>query len=124
MRRYDHGPSRIEPSRPIVRLSAGRTIATDVEPVMPKTTKATAASVGDSFHEGRTCVVHDQNFSANPPLVELDPESVESWRRARLRADDERSARHMFAAVPTRRCRAVTCRSRARGCDVSRGERR
>lgn len=61
--RYDHGPSRIEPSRPIVFFSVGRTSATEVEPVMPKTTNATAASVGDSFHDGRCCVVHAQNFS-------------------------------------------------------------
>ena len=41
--RYDHGPSRIERSSPMVRLSAGRTSATLVEPVTPNTQKATAA---------------------------------------------------------------------------------
>ena len=95
--RYDHGPSRIEPSRPIVDLSAGRTRCTEDEPVMPKTTNATAASVGDSFHDGRDCVVQAQNLAYNE---EDEDDSVLRPRRAeRASAREERvKSVAMFAA--------------------------
>ena len=60
--RYDHGPSRIEPSIPTVFLSVGRTSLTDVEPLTPKTQNATAASVRDSRQLGRFWLVHAQNL--------------------------------------------------------------
>ena len=73
--RYDHGPSRMEPSSPIVFFSVGRTMATDVEPVMPNTVNATAASNGLSLQDGRCCVVHSQKSAIQllllPPLLVL-----------------------------------------------------
>jgi len=96
--RYDHGPSRSEPSSPIVDLSAGRTRCTDVEPVMPKTTNATAASVGESRQEGRCCVVHAQNFALSEEEVDVEA-SVQRPRRAeRASASEERAKRAMWVA--------------------------
>lgn len=46
---------------PVAALSTGRTTATEVEPVRPKTAQMTAASTGSSRHDGRSCVVHRQN---------------------------------------------------------------
>ena len=104
--RYDHGPSRIEPSRPIVDLSAGRTRCTEDEPVMPKTTNATAASVGDSFHDGLGCVVHAQNFAYNDEEDEDD--SVLRPRRAeRASAREERVKSVAMFAASARRGRAT-----------------
>ena len=60
MTRYEFGPSLILPSIPVTCFSAGRTTATDVLPVMPKTVNATAASNLSSFQDGRCCRVQAQ----------------------------------------------------------------
>eukprot|EP00962_Isochrysis_galbana_P043592 scaffold16653_cov118-Isochrysis_galbana.AAC.3 len=71
--RYDHGPSRIDPSSPIVCLRNGRTTATDDDPVMPKTQKMTAASVPFSRQVGRACVVQAQKRSYGEALPRAAP---------------------------------------------------
>ena len=78
--RYDQGPSRREPSRPIVCLRAGRTSITDVVPVTPKTQIATAASVGSFLQCGRSCMVHAQNRSLSEVPLPSPPAPVRSRR--------------------------------------------
>ena len=63
----------MDPSRPVVSRSSGRTTATLLDPVTPKTQKATAASVLSSFHDGRGCVVHRQKRWKG--VVSLAPEA-------------------------------------------------
>jgi hypothetical protein len=62
---------------PRVDLIVGLTAATLLEPVIPNTTNTTAASVGLSFHDGLTWVVHAQNRCQAPWFV---PASLHSWR--------------------------------------------
>ena len=71
---------------------------------MPKTTNATAASVGDSFHDGLDCVVHAQNFAYNDEEEEDEDDSVLRPRRAeRASAREERvKSVAMFAASARR----------------------
>ena len=82
---------------------------------MPKTTNATAASVGDSFHDGRDCVVQAQNFAYNDEEDEDD--SVLRPRRAvRASAREERvKSVAMFAARALRVCGERRANSRRRG---------
>jgi len=59
------------PSSPAL-LSVGRTTATEVEPVIAKTVQIMTASFGFSLHDGRSCVVHCQNWDHSlPPLLLL-----------------------------------------------------
>ena len=65
------GPSIILPSIPRKFFKQGRTTATLVDPVMPKTQKMTAASIFDSRQDGRVWVVQaqkEEDHSEGPPL--------------------------------------------------------
>lgn len=59
---YELGPSTKVPSIPVMLVMAGRTNATEVDPVTPNTIIATTASFESSFQFGRDCVVQFQNF--------------------------------------------------------------
>ena len=65
------GPSIILPTIPRKSFKQGRTTATLVDPVMPKTQKMTAASIFDSRQDGRVWVVQaqkEEDHSEGPPL--------------------------------------------------------